>query len=406
MSLFRHRVLPVCLALWAGLLSLLTPTPTTSGHYAPSAIPQSTPTVVINEILAHTDAPNVDAVEFYNVSAAPVDLSGWWMTDDDTRPQSEWARFPDGATILSHSLYVLANTEDDWPFGLSEAGDALYLFRPDPVSGVPVLVDATLFGASPRNVSFIRYVDSVNIARFPLQEGAPTIGFPNCGVRISAVQLEELMVDPADGGSEYVVIANVGVIPAPLYDPEHPTNPWKLVGQRSNGKDSDMFIFPPALILAPGERIIVSEVAPDLFRRAHNIPATVRIFGPLESGLSSTGERVALAAPLEPELDGTVNFAFVDEVAYSYLPPWPSVAENGLALVRIDPARYANDVANWRAAPALQTITSGRVADTVDVNGTEMTNGATALAYPGGALAAHNLYLPVVNSYRCPFQLP
>jgi hypothetical protein len=122
--------------------------------------------------------------------------------------------------------------------------------------------------------------------------------------------------------------------------------------------------------------------------------------------LSSTGERVALAAPLEPELDGTINFAFVDEVAYSYLPPWPSVAENGLALVRIDPARYANDVANWQAAPALQTITSRRVADTADIGNVEMTNDATALVDPGGALAAHNLYLPVVNSYRCPFQLP
>lgn len=403
MSRFRQQTLFTFLALLAGLPVLLTPTPPTSGHHVPSALPQSAPTVVINEILAHTDAPNVDAVEFYNVSAAPVDLSGWWMTDDDTRPQSDWVRFPEGATILSHSLYVLADTEDEWPFGLSEAGDALYLFRPDPVSGAPVLADATLFGASPRNVSFIRYVDSVNIARFPLQEGAPTIGFPNCGIRISAVQLEELMIDPADGGSEYVVIANVGAIPAPLFDPERPVNPWKLIGQRSNGNDSDMYIFPPALVLAPGERIIVSEVAPNLFRQAHNIPDTVRIFGPLESGLSNTGERVALAAPLDPELGGAINFALVDEVTYSYLPPWPSVAENGLALVRIDPTRYANDVANWRAAPALQRITSGRVAG---IGHDGATDTAQKDAPPAGVAGPHtegDVFLPLVSVYRCPF---
>jgi hypothetical protein len=260
------------------------------------------------------------------------------------------------------------------------------------------------FGASPRNVSFIRYVDAMNIARFPLQEGAPTIGFTNCDVRISAVQLEELMVDPASGGSEYVVIANVGSVAAPLYDPEHPLNPWKLVGQKSNGKDSDMFIFPEAVTLAPGERIIVSEVAPDLFRQAHNIPATVRIFGPLKNGLSNTGERVALGMPLEPELDGSVNYAFVDEVAYSNLPPWPSVANNGLALVRIDPTRYANDVANWRAAPALESILSGRVALYTEERRATTDQNTPLHRANGSALAANNLYLPVVNAYQCPFR--
>jgi|GEM_PF-1483904 len=402
MRKFLHRSLFASLALLSGLLSLLTPATPTSGRHSAAAFPLSTPTVVINEILAHADAPNVDAVEFYNVSAAPIDLSGWWMTDDDTRPQSDWVRFPDGATIIGHGLYVLADAEGDWPFGLSEAGDALYLFRPNSVSGAPELVDATLFGASPRNVAFIRYVDAVNIARFPMQEGAPTIGFTNCGVRVGAVQLEELMIDPADGGSEYVVIANVGATPALLYDPDYPSNPWKLVGQKSSGKDSDMYIFPAALILEAGERIIVSEVAPDFFRQAHNIPDTVRVFGPLESGLSSTGERVALAAPLAPELGGAVNFAFVDEVAYSYLPPWPSVAENGLALVRIDPTRYANDVANWRAAPALQTVTTTRIADIGSAANT--THRPAAPAGSAGLRADSNIYLPLINAYRCPFQ--
>lgn len=403
MNPLKFRLLPVFLTLLVGLLVLLTPATPISGRPDPSSLPQNEPAVVINEILAHTDAPSVDAVEFYNVGIAPVDLSGWWITDDAARPQNEWVQLPAGATIFGNGLYVLADTEDNWPFGLSEAGDAVYLFRPNPSGGAPVLVDAASFGASPKNVSFIRYVDAVNIARFPLQEGAPTLGFPNCGVLISAVQLEELMIDPADGG-EYIVVANVGANPAPLYDPNHPTNPWKLVGQKNNGKDNDMYLFPSALTLAPGERIIVSEVAPDEFRRTHNIPAAVRIFGPLESGLSNTGERVALAAPLEPELDGSINFVFVDEVAYSSLPPWPSVAENGLALVRIDPTRFANNVANWQAAPALQTITAGHIAIISNPDAANMTLRDAAPASVAGVLADANIYLPLINSYRCPFQ--
>ncbi|HHY54578.1 MAG TPA: lamin tail domain-containing protein [Chloroflexi bacterium] len=387
------------LTMLVGLLAPITVTPTPQ---PPETQTRSNPTIVINEVLAHADLPNVDAVELRNLGAAPVDLSGWWLTDDDARPQSDWVRLPDDAIISGYGLYVVANTDGDWSFGLSEAGDAIYLFRPDPITGAPVRVEAMLFGASPRNVSFIRYVDAANIARFPLQEGAPTIGFSNCGVRVSAVQIEELMIDPANGGSEYVVIANVGDAPAPLYNIEHPTIPWKLVGQKSSGKDSDMFIFPELMSLEPGERIILSETTPDAFRQTYAIPASVRILGPLASGLSNTGERVALAEPLEPELDGSVNFAFVDEVAYSYLPPWPSVAENGLALVRIDPTRYANDVANWQAAPALQTITSGRVS--VRAEQRNLAPAHSALASGDSALAPQHVYLPVVNAYQCPFR--
>lgn len=403
MSSYHHR-LSAFLLLLVTLAGLLAPRTAASRPQSPSAQPQDAPTIVINEVLAHADLPNVDAVELRNLSETPVDLSGWWLTDDDARPQSDWVRLPQEALITGYGLYVVADTAEDWPFGLSEAGDTVYLFRPDPVSGAPIRVEVMRFGASPRNVSFIRYVDAVNIARFPLQDGAPTIGFANCDVRVSAVQIEELMVDPVSGGSEYVVIANVGSLAAPLYNTEHPAIPWKLVGQRSNGKDSDMFIFPEAVTLAPGERIIVSEGAPDLFRQAHNIPATVRVFGPLESGLSNTGERVALAMPLEPELDGSVNFAFVDEVAYSNLPPWPSVANNGLALVRIDPTHYANDVANWRAAPALQTILSGRVDLRTKERRITTDQSAPLLGGNSATLVANSLYLPVVNAYRCPFQ--
>lgn len=400
MNAFPHfpRTFPILLTTLVGLLApILTPLPPQS-----TAQPHSEPAIVINEVLAHADLPNVDAVELRNLGDTPIDLAGWWLTDDDSRPQSDWVRLAEGAIISGYGLYVVANTAGDWAFGLSEAGDAIHLFRPDPVTGAPLRVEAMRFGASPRNTSFIRYVDATNITRYPLQAGAPTIGFANCDVRISAVQIEELMIDPANGGSEYVVIANVGDSPAPLYNIEHPTIPWKLVGQKSSGKDSDMFIFPELIALAPGERVILSETAPGVFRQTYNIPASVRILGPLESGLNNTGERVALAEPLAPELDGTINFAFIDEVAYSYLPPWPSVAKNGLALVRIDPTRYANDVANWQAAPALQTITNGRVVMRDQPRNVESMHSAPLPV--GSALVTNNLYLPVVDAYQCPFR--
>lgn len=386
MNFFLYPARPVRRAFWGGLcaLSLLVAPAASAGHAAAPLV-QTQPTVVINEVLAHADDPYVDAVELFNPGDATIDLSGWLMTDDDTRPQSEWVSLPAGATLYAGGFYVIENREGAWSFGLSEAGDNVFLFRPNPLGGAPIQVAAMRFGASPRNVSFIRYVDSTGKARFPMQAGEPSLGAANCGVLISAVQIEELMIDPPSGDSEYVVVANVGSVPAPLFDPDYPTNTWKLIGQKSTGKDADMFVMPQAVTLAPGERIILSETSPDLFRQEQNIPASVRIFGPLESGLSSSGERIALGMPLEPELDAKVNYALVDEVEYSNQPPWPSVAENGKALRRVNSAAFGNDVANWYAAPALQSVRS------------------VALVIHRGArhFNAEDLYLPFASRRYC-----
>jgi hypothetical protein len=59
--------------------------------WRPSAAPGGTPgyddvladpdSIIINEVLAHSDAPFVDTIELYNTSDSPVDVSGWWLSD-------------------------------------------------------------------------------------------------------------------------------------------------------------------------------------------------------------------------------------------------------------------------------------------------------------------------------------
>ena len=63
------------------------------------------------------------------------------------------------------------------------------------------------------------------------------------------------------------------------------------------------------------------------------------------------------------------------------------MAENGKALARVDATRYANDVANWRAAPPLQTIQRA----------------AHALRSQTIYIYADGLYLPFVSTPRCVF---
>ena len=38
--------------------------------------------LVINEILTHTDAPDVDLIELFNPTGQPVGVGGWFLTDD------------------------------------------------------------------------------------------------------------------------------------------------------------------------------------------------------------------------------------------------------------------------------------------------------------------------------------
>lgn len=319
-------------------------------------------TIVVNEILAHSDVS--DAVELFNLGEMPVDISGWMLTDDLAKAPSLWARIPDRTVLAPGAYYVsrqVDETHGNWSFGLSEAGETLYLLLPDPTGGLPLSVQQVAFGASPNDVSFVRYVDSTGRVHYPLQAGKPTLGAANRGLRQSPVILEEIMYHPPAGEQEYVVIANRSELTVPLYHPDFPANPWKIVGQDQNGKDHDMLIFPAGIQLAPYERIILSEGEPAELRQRYGVPEGVRIFRWQRGGLNNRRERVALMEPQPPEIDGAVNYVIADAVEYNYdpndgLPLWPEASGNGSVLARIDGRAFGDDPANWRSAAPLRNV--------------------------------------------------
>jgi len=321
----------------------------------------TTSAIVINEIFAHSD--DSDAVELHNIGDTAIDISGWLLTDNTTRPLRDWARIPNGTSLPPGGYYVSWEKDrvnGNWNFGLSEAGETIYLLRPNPESGAPLLVESVRFGASPNGVSFVRYVDSAGRIHYPLQSGTPTLGATNRAPRLSAVIIEEIMHHPPSGEAEYIVIANITSVFVALHEFENPENTWKFVGQNQGGDNHDMFIFPPAMTLAPYERIILSETDPQELRRKLSIAPDVRVFQWVRGGLNNSGERIALMASQRAEIDGTVNHFVVDEVEYNYDPAqgvvWPNASGNGQALGRIAGWAFANDVVNWRAVAPLRTV--------------------------------------------------
>lgn len=82
--------------------------------------------VVINEIESNGDA--TDWVEIYNKGNAPVDISGWYITDDDTSrlEKNKTTPLPEG-TILQPGTFFVFDQHVNFEFGLG-APDEVNLF--------------------------------------------------------------------------------------------------------------------------------------------------------------------------------------------------------------------------------------------------------------------------------------
>jgi len=64
------------------------------------------PPVVINEILTHTDWPELDGIELVNPTPAEVNIGGWFLTDDPNAPKKY--RIRDGTRIPAAGFVTFA----------------------------------------------------------------------------------------------------------------------------------------------------------------------------------------------------------------------------------------------------------------------------------------------------------
>jgi hypothetical protein len=305
--------------------------------------------VHINEVLANSEAPDVDWVELYNPNDQSVDISHWWLSDNNTTPQK--FRIPEG-TIIPAGAYLVF-TENDFatglvPFGFSSNGERARLSAGDAGGALTGFVDNWSFEASDIGSTFGRVVNSVGADFFVRQKEA-TPGLVNAGPAVGPVVISELMYNPATGGDEFVEIRNITDAPVPLFDPANPANTWLT--------DGFTYPFPPGVTLQAGEIVLLAPIAPELFRSKYSIPAAVRIFGPYSGALSNGGEKITLQRPGVPYTDDlgatVVPPIDVDSVTYADAAPWPASADGGgPSLERISLGGFGDDPQNWRASVA------------------------------------------------------
>ena len=273
--------------------------------------------VVINEVLANTDAePESDSIELFNNTGSSIDISGWWLSDS----AADWFKYqiPSGTT-LNPGQFIVFDEDDFNPtplapgandFALSGTrGDDVWLVDPDGGGpGVMWLVDDVHFGAVAKGESSGRTSDGTG--RLAPMEHA-TLGAANAAVRVGPLLISEIHFNPASPNAaalladptitrndlEFVEIHNPTTVAVDLTQ-------WRIRG----GIDYD---FPTGTMLAAGEVLVVVAFDPDevsnnarlsAFRAHYGIDASVSLVGGFQGQLNDSFERVQLQRPDAPPL--------------------------------------------------------------------------------------------------------
>ncbi len=348
-----------------------TPSPEES-NYLPLA------NIVVNEILAHTDPPLEDAVEFYNSSASPVNIGGWFLSN--SQEDLKKYRIADGTLIPAYGFKVIYENQfnptngSSLPFTFNSAhGDRVYLSEADASGLLSGHRAPAIFGASANGVSFGRHTNSIGrVDLVPMsarsfgvdnpltleqfREGA---GSPNPYPLVGPVVINEVMFYPPmlgiedDTQNEYLELHNLSTSTVPLFDPLAPTNTWKIKG----GID---FSFPQDVsIPAEGYLLLVNfdpEENPTAlagFRSRYGLSPSVPLFGPYRGNLANAGETIELDRPDPPQTApkpdvGFVPYLLVEQLDYLNASPWPiGAGGTGSSLQRNAASDYGNDPNNW-----------------------------------------------------------
>ena len=332
---------------------------------APEPPAPAFPAVVVNEVLANPGPGQRDAIELFNPGPAPAEIGGWYLSDDRDTPKY---RLPPGTVVPAGGFWVVDADQFNPPgggagtFGLSAGGEEVWLFSANAAGELTGYVHGFAFGAAPPGMTWGRQLTGAGEEQFVLQAAA-SLGAPNVGPAVGPVVFSEIMYHPPDvwaNGAywdapedEYLELLNLTAAPVPLFDPDQPTNTWRLAG-------GVRFRFPAGFTLAAGERLLLVGFDPQtnaaqlaVFRARYAVPSDTRVLGPWSGKLDNGGETLRLLRPIRLGVapDAATAELEVDRVEYTDHAPWPAGADGfGYALQRAPEGAFGNDPARWFAA--------------------------------------------------------
>ena len=140
--------------------------------------------VVVNEVLSHADASQVNSIELYNTISSSIDVSGWYLSDASGSYKK--FRLPNGATIgagqylvfSEHDFDAIPPVGDNVAFALASGGGDLWLVSADAAGNLLNFEDQVDFGAAEGGESFGRWPNGAG-RLYPMK--SVTLGLPTAG---------------------------------------------------------------------------------------------------------------------------------------------------------------------------------------------------------------------------------
>jgi hypothetical protein len=306
--------------------------------------------VVINELLTHTDIPDVDTIELANRTPDPIDIGGWYITDSVANPFRYTV--PAGTLIDTEEYIAFDEVTLGFSFRGQEADNA-FVIEPD-ATGKPIrFVDGVSYSATQNGSTLGRWPDGVG-ELFPML--FRTFERENSGPLIGDVVISEVHYHPAapigvnPDDLEFVEITNNSGVPLDL-------SQWQL-------SQAVEFVIPTGFILSANTSIVIVGFDPlaepektRRFAETYHVADGVALLGPYSDAndpnadqLDDNGETLILQRPEDIEQLG-LGYVLVDRVIYRDRGDWPELADGGgRSLTRSDLRAYGDFASTWAAA--------------------------------------------------------
>ena len=315
------------------------------------------PGIRINEIQAYRAEQAPDRVELFNTTNTPVDLTGWYLTDNLATPRKHQLRPGTVIPALGYLTLTPASLVGNDSIKLNRLGDAVHLLASTGDGRLFGWVDGVSFRGSRLDQSYVRHLDSFGREHFS-PSSTETFGNANSLPQLSPVIIRTINYtarnrDGSNNSSfEFIELLNSSATPVSLFLENAPTITWRLRGAVN-------YDFPPNMTLAPQESVTIVGFDPQTdtsrfndFRSAYSIPPTATVIGPWSGVLDNAGDRIELLSPA-PGINESDQIAYIPVEDIPYLPtaPWPTIPEGSTeVLSRIDTSGYSGDPAHWSTA--------------------------------------------------------
>lgn len=322
------------------------------------------PDVWVNELLSHTDLPQLDAIEIFNNSLVTADISDWYLSDSKGNPYQ--FKIPKGTIIQPKSYYLVDETSfnpNGLGFRFNRSGDEVYLFSSNASNELTGFATGWSFNAQYNGTSFGVYITSENEKHFVAQEGL-TLGSANSAPKVGPLVISQIMYNPNAIQYEHLKIENISDTTVEFWHAGTPDSGWVVSGIK--------YQFPAGVSLEPGDHLFLTNAAPNVFRSTNSISSAVKVYQ-YTGKLSNKGEDISLWAYDRMDTTGLgLTFmpkVLIETVDYNDKHPWPLLADgNGYFLERKSNEDYGNDPINWQDGSEISDAIVDLEGKTIDAN--------------------------------------